>query len=109
DWYRDAGAQRPAGSPERRAFHLRSASELAPRQLIVGPGKPARSVEQPGIEYVAQAAAYGSRRQHGVLVARPSDQRRGERLRSGNGVGEHRISLEAQEDMRRRHPVVAGL
>src|SRR5262249_14185714 len=65
----DAGSQGPADPPEGRALGRRRAAEFAPCLLVVGPGDAAGSVEEERIEHVAEAAPYGSRRQHGVLVA----------------------------------------
>src|SRR5262249_56072377 len=81
----DPGSERPTGSPpEHRFFGAgnrssadRRASKLGSCELVVGPGEPAYSIDQPIAKWVADAAAHRPALLHHLPVPRlPNPSRR---------------------------------
>ena len=87
----------------------RAARDLRARDLIVAPGEAAGRVKEPMIERVADAPAHCSRMQHHVGEARRAGKRRCRGRSAGERIGKRGVGLDAKEQPRRQHEVVAAL
>ena len=120
----DTGPRRPSQPPHHRGIDRARRCEtdggktgdLGPRQLIIGPGQSARSVEQEVIEGIADAGARAAVVDHRLAVGHLAGQWRDHRLAATYRIGDQHVRIrkagigfEAQQPVRRKNMVVTAL